>query len=827
MNNIFYKIKSIVLKSIFLAMPFGGVGIGIVSCTDKFDDKEGTMPSWLGSNIYDYLTERGDCNYYLRLIDDNGLKDVMQLTGSNTVFFWDDEAFERYFMENNTTYDQLPQSMKSLFMNISVINNAQLIERLAKDDKGNYIFRNTTNMAVTDTIPIVSPEKMIDNNYFAPFKESGKSMKLLQDATDWTLVQFTPDAMNYKELKDEDLQFVMNNPEVTINVPYLFSNRVAKQDIVCKNGYLHELENVLEPAETMAGYIRKTENLSEFARQMNRFAIPVFYKKIEGDSIYELRYFNDGKRPLTKDNDDKAAPGKLFFDPGWNKYATTSSYQLSLGCMFAPTNEAMKQFLSPSGDGADFYKAFGSWDNIPTSMIADIVNANMKADYFAATKTQIDNNNVKDENGYTVDIKCDNIIDKYVGRNGIVYVSNKVLMPQDYRTVMGAAKINKDNSIFNLAISNTDYSWYQYILRAPKNLYYFFITPDEYCKNYVDPVTQGYSNLNYHATLDFGINSSNAIAAIACKTGTNDTIVDTKFPLYGGGSTMTNKTYLKTRMEDIIGTQVVVWSREKSETIEQAIANGQHWFITNSNAPLYISSLTNGGQVMGGGNSTALTIQKTFPESGEYTNGKSYSINGLVQNTYKSTAEVLKENFGDFYELCAYCGFFTATPSTTTHSLANLGNVSFLSRYHYTIYAPTDAAIQKAINDGIIHSISEIEAQKDAKIKLQWEAQLENFLKYHFQDYSTFIEGEKVTNANYLTSAINNKNKFYQIYVTNTGNAITIKDGKGNTHIVNTSGKHNLLARDIEVNAKTNDAAVSISTSAYTVIHQLNDVLQY
>lgn len=31
-------------------------------------------------------------------------------------------------------------------------------------------------------------------------------------------------------------------------------------------------------------------------------------------------------------------------------------YQQTMGCMFAPTNEALEEFFSPTGEGADFTK---------------------------------------------------------------------------------------------------------------------------------------------------------------------------------------------------------------------------------------------------------------------------------------------------------------------------------------------------------------------------------------------------------------------------------------------------------------------------------------
>ena len=301
-------------------LPFKNLGVAFLlasllmptSCTDKFDSEEGHNPTWLGSNIYDYLNGRGDCKNFVRLINDEGLKDVMQYSGSNTLFFCNDDAFERFYQNNDMgirSYEQMPESLKKLFLRFGVIENAQLIERLSLSDKGAIMLRRTTDMQVSDTIPVVEAGQLPDNSYFETLRAKGKPVKLLQDGTQWTLVQFFPEVMKNKGITNKDLQFITKNSSASTDSTYLYDNRIVKQDLVCKNGYLHELENVLLPPENMAGYIRKSDDLRQFNHLLERFCVPNLYGKTEqGDSIYELRYFNNGKRALLKDSHGNTAP---------------------------------------------------------------------------------------------------------------------------------------------------------------------------------------------------------------------------------------------------------------------------------------------------------------------------------------------------------------------------------------------------------------------------------------------------------------------------------------------------------------------------------------
>lgn len=800
----------------------------LASCTDKFDDEEGKSPTWLGTNIYDYLKSRGDCNYFVRLIDDEGLTNTMRLTGSNTVFFSNDAAFDRYFQTNTVglrSYEQLPESMKKMFLRFGVVENAQLIERLSLSDRGEVLLRRTTNMEVGDTIPIVAANALPDNSYFAAMRSKGQPVRLLQDGTQWTLVQFFPYVMKQKNITDDDLRFLTANDNVSTDSAYLYGNQIIRQDLICKNGYLHELQDVLTPPENMAGYIRANSNLSSFNSLMNRFCLPAYYgTTTSGDSIYELRYFNNGRRSLTTDNNGNTAPGLLLYDPGWNLYAsstatgTQAGYEQTMGCMFVPTNEAMTNFFSPTGEGSDFYNAFGSWDKVPTSMVADIINANMKNNFLTALPSNFDK--IEDENGYSMDVSTSDIKNTYIARNGVVYVTNKVFAPQDYKTVMGPAKINVSNSLFNLAISNTRYSYYAYLLRAPKNVYYFFVTPDAYTKDYVDPVTQGYATQSFRSRLNFYVNSSNNIVATPISISGGDTIVNNRYPLGSNGIVSTG---IKSRMNDILGTQTIV--ADYDGELEDRIADGQQWFVSNTYAPVHITSLNVGGRVSGAGNSNAPAITETFRKS----NGRTFEINGIVQNTTRSIYDVLSAHseFSDFFNICQAIGIFSTASADGNAALDYI--VSFLNQYHYTIYVPTNAAIEQAQRNGVIPTIAEWENEGDAEKKEEMTNRLTRFVRYHFQDNSVFIHGKKESGQEYLSATLNNSTaKFYPITVTNTGDAITLRDAAGkNVHVVTSGGLSNLMARDIVVNNSDRNAATEITSYAYAVIHQIDNILTF
>lgn len=63
------------------------------------------------------------------------------------------------------------------------------------------MLRRTTDMQVSDTIPVVEAGQLPDNSYFETLRAKGKPVKLLQDGTQWTLVQFFPEVMKIRALR--------------------------------------------------------------------------------------------------------------------------------------------------------------------------------------------------------------------------------------------------------------------------------------------------------------------------------------------------------------------------------------------------------------------------------------------------------------------------------------------------------------------------------------------------------------------------------------------------------------------------------------------------
>ena len=343
---------------------------------------------------------------------------------------------------------------------------------------------------------------------------------------------------------------------------------------------------------------------------------------------------------------------------------------------------------------------------------------------------------------------------------------------------------------------------------------------------------------------------------------------------------------------DMLDQHIVVHDTEDEDN-DLGVNSGRSYFVSRGGAPVYVSDkgdASNNGQGMvvdGGfqiqlkhdayeGNEHDCTVTEGYDMTAEtngYGNGMTYLINRPMQPTTKSVYAALGDydEFSEFYNLCVganfaedlliAAGFQDSTmdgTSTTEQALWSAEQkkyrfftddgvypanneylVRFFNNYRYTIYVPTNEAMQQAYANGlktaaeitefIENNPKDENGLLDADNQLKAQAMitmLMNFLKYHFQDESLYVDNVTASAQNYQTSCIDNVNSVYlTLNVQQTPNAITLIDNAGESHSV--IEPYNVLARDACFNATPATPATSISYSSYVAIHQIGSVLNF
>jgi hypothetical protein len=104
---------------------------------------------------------------------------------------------------------------------------------------------------------------------------------------------------------------------------------------------------------------------------------------------------------------------------------------------------------------------------------------------------------------------------------------------------------------------------------------------------------------------------------------------------------------------------------------------------------------------------------------------------------------------------------------------------------------------------------------------------LVNFVKYHFQDHSLFVDNVSEA-GDYQTSCVDNvTNSYLPIKVTQSPSALSLVDRFGKTiNVVDDETKRNILARDINYNGQAT-AARYVKNSSFVVLHQVDNYLNF
>ena len=280
---------------------------------------------------------------------------------------------------------------------------------------------------------------------------------------------------------------------------------------------------------------------------------------------------------------------------------------------------------------------------------------------------------------------------------------------------------------------------------------------------------------------------------------------------------------------------------------------------------------------------------KTAASNG-YGNGMTYLIDRPVQPTMRSVYNHFKvpadnNPYSEFYELAnpeyvsaellQACGYFnleeidakTGKPKlmssqdqqaeklkfhifarqndnvqgTSTYCPANKEQlVRFFNNYNYTIYVPTNDQVAVARANGLMtwdeiyawvaEKTNDYEDDLSSADSIKARTMitvLVNFVKYHFQDQSVFVDNVTAQNQ-YQTSCIDNvTNSYLSLNVIQSPSALSVLDRSGNqVDVVASEENRNLLARDICYNAAAASASY-IKNSSYVVIHQIDGYLNY
>ena len=444
--------------------------------------------------------------------------------------------------------------------------------------------------------------------------------------------------------------------------------------------------------------------------------------------------------------------------------------------------------------------------------------------------------------------------------------------------------------------------YYSTYLKAMQSRFSFFVPTDEGLKKYglVDPMSFASNNAdNYKYWCYEYKNQAGAVIPVRCDAKKYDITVGQQEgdPAATVGGSNANKSEAngslrtgpglvkKTMLIDMIDQHIVVHDQNDNKGV-----NGPaQYYTSRAGAPVIVISkgekdeANKNMRVMGGfqkqikdqyGRTEECTVTEGYnltAEANGYGNGMTYLLDRPMQPTTRSVYNVLYNDpahYQKFFDLCMSsfseedlktCGLKTPGMSATEWSaeqnkyrIFTVGNgynaatneqlIRFFNNYRYTVYVPTDAAMDDAYAKGLPtydEIIAFIEANRypdpenegeytmspdNQKKAVAMMTMLINFGKYHFQDQSFFVDNASAS-GKYQTACIDNVENIYIDLSMKQGPAgqFTVT-GKDNV-TANVIAPYNVLARD--ANFDRSSSPNSISNSSFVVIHQIDKVLNF
>ena len=899
-------------KSLLIGSALCIAGLTTFSCSDTYDlDSE--QPSGLNT-IYGYMEKQGNFQNVLHLIKDLGYDEVLAKTGSKTLFAATDDAFAEFFKSNEWgvhSYNELSEAQKKLLLNSSMIDNPYPTSMLSTAEgpvKGE-VCRRLSSMSIYDSVQVIStysPE-LPQNEAWYNLRNSHSEIVLFKDNSGSNpMIHFTPKFLDSEQIESSDIDFLYNDPAGTRKSDDTYVNKAKIIDTEnCKNGFIHIVDRVIVPLDNMAEVIRKQDNMSVFSSILERFAAPSYSQALtlaynqnkgtEVDSVYIKKYFSarsagSGYAESDRQAYDAAAynqifntnysfAGQLKYDPGWNTFIpevfnNRTPMMEDMAVMMVPNDQAMSEWWN-NGGGKVIKDAYGTIENTPSSVLAELINVNMLNSLVASVPSRF--NTILNDANEPMGVALDGIDKVHLGCNGVIYETNKVYAPASYSSVLFPAVIDTENlNIIKNAIDNMDYGAY---LNSMVSRYSFFIPTNDGLLTYVDPVSYGKTTTEmWEFHYDETKTAAQRIYAdvFACVKGEDGKWVKTgdRLRQVTGG---TGNAQIQNRMEDILDNIIGV----------EEVYDGKKYIITKGKNYIEI-----GGTANVAGSMTASGTWQT--ENGDpcqvleiynMENGRAYIVDGILSGTRYSVADILaeKEEFRDFYKMMVRCGMFGTTTSdnygaasqnkdnqenqelgivtrgnliTTSGSGSNRKTYSLFNAFHYTVYAPTNEAMQIAYAAGLptledldaAELYDEEHADEGSETAEEMMYVMRDFCRYHIQNNSIYLDNGFVT-GNY--ESLKNKMELttneagesqnadgayycisgspYRINVSSVSpTAMTITDAMGNTrNIITHDGMYNVQAREYWLNTTNVNNAQTLTNSSTAVVHAIDGPLLF
>ncbi|MDE7088799.1 MAG: hypothetical protein K2O54_01640, partial [Prevotella sp.] len=313
----------------------------------------------------------------------------------------------------------------------------------------------------------------------------GNSILAVFDNTVAPMVHLTGEYMLNKNMTvtgdDSDFK-ILTGHDYTDGDAYIFNRKVINSDVVCQNGYIHQLDEVLVNPGNMAEILRNNNDTRYISRILDYYSFPdpdmtltTQYNDSASaasqDTVFAIRYLSKNSQRAKLSQPQRGvtvADNQLLdFDPGWNYYNPTlkggsSDDDAEIAAFLAPDDKAVEDYflkeaayilknlgepgleITPSNLNAHLDAIYNSDPSIFVSILNNVMKPYLSKTVPSTFSTvQNDAFEFLDVTKQDINLK-DGKYDVTIANNGVIYKMNKLFGPKLYNSVLGPASVYKD-----------------------------------------------------------------------------------------------------------------------------------------------------------------------------------------------------------------------------------------------------------------------------------------------------------------------------------------------------------------------------------------------
>ena len=748
----------------------------------KDDFNKYDRPTWLAGKLYSQILTKPELKTFAELVKIAGYDTIIDVSGSYTVFAPSNEAFTKYFEENQTykSVADMPVSEVVKLVKYHLVQNAWSKKQLTQLDVYGWI--DTLDLKNNEPKGYKRETLFLGKNQkfgvaWSRYKKFGfptiKRTNIVDTTlTNWTRRVFTDSRkfvpiffkqyFDIYDLETSDYDFYFGRQFESINL-YYGNALIASDEMFAENGFVYIIDRVAEPlkngVELLTGnskgnsfksYYNLVNLFSEFQyNEKATYAQPGAALGAKVDSLFDLTY----PQLVFSINSEKTKPPR-----GTYGLPSNVSIRYHHG-IIAPTDEAMNELVNQYLVGGNNW---GSLEAAPENIKRIIANSSLSINTIYPTDLRKGFLNGESD---IIQVDESSIVQKEYGSNCTFIGVNRPIIPRAFSSVTGPIYTRKGFSKIMYAIEKSG------LLSALKRReadYSFFVEPD------------GLSSMDSSFIYDPVLESFSAITLYPAMKKSPINITDLRTLLLNHIGLAQPKGFAKKEFIRNMAGNYLIFDNVTKEV--KGTASSVYGYRGNKQVPIFPRQISTNAD-----------------------NGTTYEIDNWLNFSAVDIFTTISTLYPKFHALLKKAGY----------SQDKLFKYSFLSdNQNYTVFVPTDS---------ILNTINNTTNAMSTK-------QLQDFLLFHFvQGAIIFTDGNQQTGY-YETARIDESSTpfatvYTKIKIEPGIDQITVpaKDGVP-IFVVNESAKANLImSRNLSITG-TEAFVNSVSTS---VVHEIKKVLLY